>query len=102
YSTTVNFIDDNIGPDFSETPPIPTNPFASGSAVGSITITAPGAYTTIPSITLAAPGSGGVQATGYVVAGVVSAAVNTSQPGFQVGDTLTQSPNTNGIVLQVL
>ena len=57
------FIDTNIGPDFSVSPPIVNNPFL-GSGVQSLTLTANGAYTSIPTVTIDPPTTaGGVQAT---------------------------------------
>ena len=43
------FIDSNIGPDFTQTPPIPQSPFI-GAGVASVAVTAPGVYTVIPTI----------------------------------------------------
>jgi len=64
--TGTSFIDSNIGPDFSETPPIVQNPFV-GASVLSITVTAGGTYTTIPTVTIAAPPGAGFQATAQAV-----------------------------------
>ena len=41
------FIDSNIGPDFTETPPISKNPFI-GSGISTVVVTAPGTYTAVP------------------------------------------------------
>jgi hypothetical protein len=46
-----------VGPDFSQTPPVVKNPFL-GAGVTGYTITAPGAYTSVPVVTVAAPTSG--------------------------------------------
>src|SRR5207302_57909 len=56
-----SFVDSNIGPDFSLTPPIVKNPFA-GAGLSSITITAAGSYTAVPDVIIGAPAVGGTQA----------------------------------------
>ncbi len=62
-----------IGPDFSQTPPIPENPFA-GAGVASYTVTNNGTYTVVPSVTVAqAPD--GAQATGSASLGVTVATI---------------------------
>jgi hypothetical protein len=63
--TGVQFDDSNIAPDFSVTPPIPQNPFQ-GAGVVSLTITSNDTYTTVPTISIAPPPSGGVGAVGTV------------------------------------
>ena len=49
--TTVGtvFVDSNIGPDFSQTPPIAKNPFQ-GEGVASVAVTVAGTYTTVPTV----------------------------------------------------
>lgn len=70
FATGVVFIDSNIDPDFSETPPIAQNPFQ-GAGVASITVTSAGVYTAVPAVTLTAAPVGGVTATASAVLGVV-------------------------------
>lgn len=81
------FIDSNIGPDFSQGPPIHKNPFV-GSGVAFVTITAAGTYTSVPLLT----GSGGsptVPATFNAVLGSVTApTITNGGSGFLVGDTV--------------
>lgn len=57
-----------IGPDFSQTPPIPQNPFL-GASVLNLTIIANANYTAVPSVVIAPPSSG-LQATAYASLGV--------------------------------
>jgi hypothetical protein len=56
-ATGTTFDDSNIDPDFSIGYPVPQDPFL-GAGVASVTVTAPGAYTTVPTVTFAAPTSG--------------------------------------------
>lgn len=53
----LTFVDSNIDPDFSQTPPITENPFA-GSGVSNITVTNGGIYGLLPTVTIAPPGAG--------------------------------------------
>ena len=48
----ISFADSNIGPNFSQTPPITQNPFQ-GAGVQSYSVTANGIYTTVPSVVVA-------------------------------------------------
>src|SRR5882762_9220107 len=57
FTFGTSFQDTNITADFSLTPPIAQNPFL-GAPVISVTVTVPGAYTTVPGVTAAAPSSG--------------------------------------------
>lgn len=50
-TTGTSFVDTNIGPDYTQTPPIAANPFV-GAGVQSIAVTAPGVYTTVPVVTI--------------------------------------------------
>lgn len=83
----INFIDSNIAPDFTQSLPIPKNPF-SGAGIDSITITNAGSYTTVPTVTIADAPSGGLTATASVVLGVTIATVNNGGSGFSVNDVL--------------
>lgn len=96
FTTGVAFNDININPDFSSTPPIGQNPFV-GSQVTSITVTASGTYTNVPSVTIAAPANGG-QATGSAYLGVLSATPGTSSTNWVVGFQLSFG---NGVILRV-
>lgn len=96
YTRGVLFADTNIASDFSLTPPVPQNPFV-GGPVASVTITAPGSYTVVPSVTFAAP-SAGQTATGLVTLGVVSAVKNSNIAGtFTVGEILQPTTPTGGL-----
>ncbi|MDR3572260.1 MAG: hypothetical protein P4L50_00225 [Anaerolineaceae bacterium] len=48
--TGTTFIDSNIGPDFSEGPPVAQNPFA-GEGIANVSVTVSGTYTTVPTAT---------------------------------------------------
>lgn len=90
--TGINFIDSNIDPDYSITPPIAKNPFQ-GAGVASVTVTAGGAYTTNPTVTFSAAPAGGITAVGSPVLSATSATVAVGGSGYNVGDTLTFSGN---------
>lgn len=84
------FDDSNIAPDYSQTIPISNNPFA-GAGVSSVAVTAPGAYTTSPSVIFAA--GAGTTATGianmYSKSGTVSSGgIIDGLGGYHVGDTI--------------
>ena len=84
--------DPGIAADFSITPPLPQNPFQ-GAGLASVTVTAAGTYTTVPTATVAAAPTGGVTATVAPVLGGVSAAPNNAGSGFVVGDIVyAQNP----------
>lgn len=84
--TGTTIIDTNIAADFSVTPPVAENPFF-GSGVASVNVTAPGNnYTSVPTVTIAPPGSG-VTATGGAFMKVVSDTITTAGSKYIVGDT---------------
>jgi hypothetical protein len=89
FSFGTVFADTNITSDFSITPPIPQNPFLGGPVL-SATITNPGNYTTVPTITFAPPPAGQT-ATGLVTLQVVGTPTVSSGGGinFVPGDRLT-------------
>lgn len=96
--TGVSFIDSNVAPDFSQTPPIVKNPFQ-GAGVLSATVTAPGTYTTVPTVVFGAAPAGGVTATSNPVLQVQGTpAVVGGGFGNDVGDIMTF---VNGVVLVV-
>jgi hypothetical protein len=92
----VSFVDSNIAQDFSVTPPISKDPF-NGYTVSSITVTAPGAYTSVP--TVAFTGSCTTPATATVTLVMVSDTINAAGSGYAVNDLVTFS---NGVVMIVL
>lgn len=91
------FIDSNIGADFSQSPPVAQNPFI-GSGLSFLTITAPGTYTAVPTISF----SGGTPSIpGTAIASLGATAVPTitaAGSGFVVGDTVNFG---NNLVLTV-
>lgn len=91
------FIDDNIAPDFSQTPPVARNPFE-GLGVASVAVTVAGTYTTVPTVsftgaasTISASASAVLQVQGTPTVGAGGA-------GYVAGDTVLF---TNGVVLVV-
>src|SRR5271166_159987 len=97
YSTSNTFIDDNIVPDFSQSIPVPQNPFV-GAGLAFITVTALGTYTTVPGVTLT---GGSPTTTGTAAASLtlnVLPTINAAGTGFAVGDTINFG---NGVVLIV-
>ena len=99
-TSTATFIDTNIAADFTQTPPIAKNPFgaSSGFSIQSVTITSPGTYTSVPTISF----SGAVPtiaATAVAILGVTGTpTIGSGGSGYAVGDTVLFS---NGVVLVV-
>lgn len=75
-----------LTPDFSQTPPVASNPFQ-GTGVTSATVTAAGTYTSVPTITFAAPALGSNTATGSVTLGVISSTLAAGGVGYTIGET---------------
>lgn len=96
-ATGVTFIDSNINPDFSQSIPIAQNPFQ-GASIISIAITAPGAYTTVPTVIIANAPAGGQTATAAAVLQVTAAAISATGSGYTVGQTVSFG---NGVILIV-
>jgi hypothetical protein len=102
--TATSFTDSYPGiiPDFAQTPPVSNNPFMGGSVTGA-SVTAAGTYTTVPTISFAAPPSGN-RAYGGVWLSILTAVlstldVNNPHNHNLVGVYLYMS---NSVVLQVL
>lgn len=97
-STQPVFIDSNIGPDYSESPPVPQNPFV-GDGVSYITPDTHGTYTSVPTVSLTG-GTPSIPATVIASLGVVSVpTISNGGTLFKVGDTVNFG---NGLVLTVL
>lgn len=95
------FIDSNIGPDFSQTPQISQNPFSGGgpggAAVASVTVTAAGTYTTVPSVSFT--GVSTITASAVAILQVHGTpTVGSGGSGYAVGDTVQFA---NNVVLVV-
>lgn len=86
-----SFTDSNIAPDFSTTPPIIQSPFTTNGMVQSVTINTLGSYAAgaIPTPTFAAPGGGGVTATGQTLVGIITAAVAAGGVNYAVNDLIS-------------
>lgn len=83
----LTFIDSNINPDFSTTPPN-AETFFGYAGVASITVTAPGTYTVVPAV-YPSGGSPVVAAVLQAVLGVFGTpSVGTAGTGYAVGDSL--------------
>ena len=82
----VNFIDSNIAADFTQTPPISKNPFV-GSGIDHVTVTTPGTYTTVPTVSFG--GSPTIAATAIAVLQVQSVpTISAGGAGYTIGDTV--------------
>ena len=92
----LTFIDSNIAPDFTQTPPIAKNPFI-GQGVSSVAVTAPGTYTLVPSVSFTGAAST-IAASATATLTVQTAAVAAGGAGYAVGDVVTF---TNGVILIV-
>lgn len=95
--TGTSFIDSNITPDFSQTPPVVQNPFA-GTGVQSINMTNDGDCTGFPVPTVQFSGGGGSGATAIAFAGLRSATIAAGGNGYVVGNRI---PIFFGIVIGV-
>jgi hypothetical protein len=93
----VTLIDTNIAADFSQTPPVAQNPFV-GSGIASVTVTANGTYTTVPTVTTSG-GSPTVLPSLQAKLQVMGAPTITSGgTGFVAGDSVNFG---NGLVMTV-
>ncbi len=91
--TGTTFVDSNINIDFSQGPPIPTNPFA-GSGVQTVTVTNGGLYQNsdpIPSVSFT--GGGGSGATAIATATGNNITLGTGGSSYHVGDTVIYPGN---------
>ncbi len=85
--TGLNFIDSNITPDYSITPPISQNPFQ-GAGVEYVTVGTAGTYTSVPTVTFSAAPTGGSTATGSPVLQITAATLSTAGGNFTVGQAI--------------
>ena len=103
-----SFVDSPPGfaPDFSQTPPIVANPF-SGAGVATYTITANGVYTSVPTVAVGAPPSGGAQAVAQASLGITSVAFASHDGSGDVTTFGNNDPNgsllmlVDGVVLTI-
>jgi hypothetical protein len=96
-TTSTIFDDTNIAPDFSQTPPIPRNPFE-GSGVDHVTVSAPGVYTTVPTATLTGAASTIAGSLTVILQVQGTPTVSAGGAGYVVGDTILF---TNSVILVV-
>lgn len=85
--TGTSLNDFNITADFSKSPPEVDYPYATGYKVDSVTITTPGSYTTVPTVSFAAPPSG-VTALGSALLGALTVTIAGGGAGYAVGNTI--------------
>jgi hypothetical protein len=97
-STSTSFIDSNIGSDFSQTPPVPQNPFF-GAGVQSVTVNSKALVTTFPAVVFGASG-GGATATGVATVELDFLVISNGGSGGSggVGQSITFA---NGVVASV-
>src|SRR5215469_1126741 len=92
-----SIVDSNIVPDFSISPPVGTNPFT-GSGVATITMTAPGTYTVVPSVYFSG-GSPNANAVAQAVLQIrAPVGITAAGTGYAVNNTVNLP---SGIVLTV-
>ena len=86
---SASFADTTIAPDFSSTPPQAQQPFL-GGALASVTVTAAGTYTSVPTATVPAPSTGITATLSPVVLSITGTPTVSggSTTGFVVGDIL--------------
>lgn len=94
--TSTAFVDDNIAPDFTVTPPISRNPFA-GSGVASVAVTGAGIYTVVPGVSFTGAAST-IAGSASAVLGLTLAVVAAGGAGYVVGDSVLF---TNSVALVV-
>lgn len=83
--------DTNISPDYTQTPPVLQQPFI-GGGITTVTITNPGTYTAVPTITIG--GAPSITANLTAVLGVTGTpTVGSGGTGYAVGDTITLKAN---------
>jgi hypothetical protein len=92
-----------IDPDFSQTPPIPQNPFQ-GTSVTQLILGVTGNYTNdpVPTIAIGAPPAGGVPATGYPSLAINSSSINSGGGNYQNGDIVYLQGNVAIEVLSIV
>jgi hypothetical protein len=90
-----SFVDSNIGSDFTQTPPVAQNPFI-GAGVDVVTVTSPGAYTTVPLVTFV--GASVIPASGVVQLSVTATVLSGGGTAHAIGDIVSFS---NGVQIQV-
>lgn len=96
-TTGTTFIDDNITPDFSQTPPIAKNPFL-GTGVDHVNVTALGTYTAVPTITFTGAASTIAASATAVLQVQGTPTIGAGGSGYAINDAVTF---TNGVVLVV-
>ncbi len=96
-TTGLQFVDSNITQDFSQTPPIAKNPFV-GKGVDHVTVTAPGTYTSVPTVTFTGAASTIAASASAVLQVQGTPTVGSGGANYAVGDLVTF---TNGVVLVV-
>lgn len=96
-ATGTSFIDTNIAPDYSQTPPIARNPFE-GSGVDSVAVTSAGVYTSVPTVTFTGAASTIVATAAAVLQVQGTPTVGAGGAGYAINDRVSF---TNGVVLIV-
>lgn len=88
FSSTPIFIDSDIAPDFTQSPPISQNPFV-GEGVQFVTVTAAGTYTSVPSVAFTG-GSPVTPASAFAQLQIIGTpSITAGGSGFAVGDTIS-------------
>jgi hypothetical protein len=92
------FVNTNIVPDFTKTPPLHNNPFARGQVIGATQVAGGSGYaqaTTTAAVT-SATGSGAVLVPVVVSAAVVAIIVQNAGQGYQASDTIVITDSGGG------
>ncbi len=94
------FVDSNIAADFSQTPPIAKNPFL-GQGIASVTVTASGTYTTVPTVTFTGSPFTIVASAAAVLQVHGTPTVGAGGTGYAINDTVTFADNVTLVVATV-
>lgn len=96
-TTGTSLVDSNIGPDFSQTPPIAKDPFQ-GKGVASVAVTAAGTYTAVPTASFTGASSTIAASAAVTLQVQGTPTIGAGGSGYHVGDSVSF---TNGVTLIV-
>jgi hypothetical protein len=96
------FVDSNITPDFTQTPPLHTNPFAPGQILAAETLVPGSGYTNAALSVTTATGSGLVAVPVIINGGVVAWIIQNAGIGYAATDTATVTGDGSSATVQIV